>query len=69
MLARIITALPEAEYRRCQAGLARMIEQEHVELFASNQVIGLDDPAPAHVIEEIQALSHIESVRLATLAG
>ena len=32
-------------------------------------VIGLDDPVPAHVMEEIRALSHIESARLATLAG
>ena len=40
VLVRLITALPEAEYRRCQAELSRMVEQEHVELFASNQVIG-----------------------------
>ena len=32
-------------------------------------VIGLDDPVPPHVMEEIRALSHIESARLATLAG
>ena len=32
-------------------------------------VIGLDDPAPPHVAEEIRALSHIESARLATVAG
>ena len=32
-------------------------------------VIGLDDPVPAHVMDEIRALSHIESARLATLAG
>ena len=32
-------------------------------------VIGLDDPIPAHVMDEIRALSHIESARLATLAG
>ena len=32
-------------------------------------VIGLDDPVPTHVMEEIRALSHIESARLATLAG
>ena len=32
-------------------------------------VIGLDDPIPAHVMDEIRALSHIESARLATLSG
>lgn len=32
-------------------------------------VIGLDDPVPAHVMEEIRALSHISTARLATLAG
>ena len=32
-------------------------------------VIGPDDPAPPHVMEEIRALSHTESARLATLAG
>ena len=32
-------------------------------------VIGLDDPVPPHVMDEIRALSHIESARLATLAG
>ena len=32
-------------------------------------VIGLDDPVPSHVMDEITALSHIESARLATLAG
>ena len=32
-------------------------------------VIGLDDPVPPHVMEEITALSHISSARLATLAG
>ena len=40
VLVRLITALPETEYRRCQAELVRMVEQEHAELFASNQVIG-----------------------------
>ena len=35
----------------------------------TTMVIGLDDPVPAHVMEEIRALSHIESARLATLAG
>ena len=40
VLVRLITSLPEAEYRRCQAELSRMVAQEHVELFASNQVIG-----------------------------
>ena len=40
VLVRLITALPEPEYRRCQAELARMVEQERAELFASNQVIG-----------------------------
>ena len=32
-------------------------------------VIGLDDPVPAHVMEEIRALSHISSARLAMLSG
>ncbi len=32
-------------------------------------VIGLDDPVPASAMEEIRALSHIESARLATLTG
>lgn len=32
-------------------------------------VIGLDDPVPVSAMEEIRALSHIESARLATLAG
>ena len=32
-------------------------------------VIGLDDPVPPPVMDEIRALSHIESARLATLAG
>ena len=40
VLVRLITSLPEAEFRRCQAELTRMVEQERVELFASNQVIG-----------------------------
>ena len=40
VLVRLITALPEPEYCRCQAELARMVEQERAELFASNQVIG-----------------------------
>ena len=40
VLVRLITALPEAEYRRCQAELARIVEQERAELFASSQVIG-----------------------------
>lgn len=32
-------------------------------------VIGLDDPAPPYVMEEIRALSHIESARVALLSG
>ena len=32
-------------------------------------VIGLDDPVPSHVMDEIRALSHISSARLATLAA
>ena len=32
-------------------------------------VIGLDDPVPSPVMDEIRALSHIRSARLATLAG
>ena len=31
--------------------------------------IGLDDSAPPHVMEEIRALSPIESARLSKLAG
>jgi predicted nucleic acid-binding protein len=40
VLVRLITGLPETEYRRCHEELTRMVEQENVELFASNQVIG-----------------------------
>ena len=40
VLVRLITSLPEAEFRRCQAELTRMVEQDRAELFASNQVIG-----------------------------
>ena len=40
VLVRLITALPEAEYRRCQGELTRLVEQENAEVFASNQVIG-----------------------------
>ena len=40
VLVRLITNLPETEYRRCQAELTTMVEQERAELFASNQVIG-----------------------------
>jgi predicted nucleic acid-binding protein len=40
VLVRLITNLPEPESRRCQTELARMVEQEGAELFASNQVIG-----------------------------
>ena len=32
-------------------------------------VIGVDDPVPLHVLEEIRELSHIHNVRLAHLAG
>ena len=32
-------------------------------------VIGLDDPVPSHVMDEIRALSHISSARLATLTA
>ena len=32
-------------------------------------VIGLDDPVPPQAMEEIRALSHIQSARVATLAG
>ncbi len=32
-------------------------------------VIGLDDPVPPHVMDEIMALSHISTARLATLTG
>ena len=40
VLVRLITTQPEAEFRRCQAVLTRMVEQENAEVFASNQVIG-----------------------------
>ena len=40
VLVRLITTQPEAEYRRCQAVLTKMVEQENAEVFASNQVIG-----------------------------
>ncbi len=40
VLVSLITGLPEAEYRRCHAELTRMVEEEKVELFASNLGIG-----------------------------
>ena len=40
VLVRLITTQPEAEYLRCRAELARMVERENAEVLASNQVIG-----------------------------
>ena len=40
VLVRLITALPEEEFRRCRQELATIVEQEGAEVFASNQVIG-----------------------------
>ena len=40
VLVRLITRLPEAQYEKCERELARLVEQERAELFASNQVIG-----------------------------
>ena len=40
VLVRLITTQPQAEFRRCQAELTRIVEQENAEVFASNQVIG-----------------------------
>ena len=40
VLVRLITKLPEDQYRRCESELGRMVEEESAELFASNQVIG-----------------------------
>lgn len=40
VLVRFLTGLPEAEYRRCQAELTRMVDEDNAEIYASNQVIG-----------------------------
>ena len=40
VLVRFLTGLPEQEYRRCHRELSRMVEEDNVEIFASNQVIG-----------------------------
>ena len=40
VLVRLITALPEAEYRRCRRELTRMVNEDNAEIYASNQVIG-----------------------------
>lgn len=40
VLVRLTTTQPQAEFRRCQAELTRIVEQENAEVFASNQVIG-----------------------------
>ena len=39
VLVRLITKLPEDQYRHCEDELTRMVEEERDELFASNQVI------------------------------
>lgn len=40
VLARLLTGLPPEQYQRCDRELTRLVEQEGVEVVASNQVIG-----------------------------
>ena len=40
VLVRLITSLPEPEYRRCLRELTRMVDEDKAEIYASNQVIG-----------------------------
>lgn len=40
ILVRLLTGDPEVEFARCVRGLARLIEEDGAEIFASNQVIG-----------------------------
>ncbi len=40
ILVRLVTGDPEDGFNRCVASLARLIEREDAEVFASNQVIG-----------------------------
>lgn len=40
VLVRLLTGLPEPEYRRCHQEMTRMVNDDNAEIFASNQVIG-----------------------------
>ena len=40
VLVRLLTGEPEADFAHCLSKLQALIENEHAELFASNQVIG-----------------------------
>ena len=40
VLMRLVTGHPEDEYQRCRRELGRMVEDDHAEIFVSNQVIG-----------------------------
>ena len=40
VLVRLLTGEPEADFARCLSKLQALTEDEHAELFASNQVIG-----------------------------
>ena len=40
VLVRLLTGLPEPEYRRCHREMTRMVNDDNAEIFASNQVIG-----------------------------
>ena len=40
VLVRFLTGLPAPEYRRCHQELTRMVDEDNVEIYASNQVIG-----------------------------
>ena len=40
ILVRLLTGEPEAEFNRCTRMLKRLVEDDGVEVFASNQVIG-----------------------------
>lgn len=40
VLMRLATGHPEDEYQRCRRELGRMVEDDHAEIFVSNQVIG-----------------------------
>ena len=40
VLLRFLTGLPEPEYQRCRRELARMVDEDRAEIYASNQVIG-----------------------------
>ena len=40
VLMRLLTGHPEQDYERCRQELTRMVIEDNVEIFASNQVIG-----------------------------